>query len=124
MPGVHDHDALAVSATTPSRCVISITDMANSVEIGEQLEDLRLDRDVERRRGLVGDHELRTAAERHRDHHALAHAAGELMRIIDDTALRMRNANEPSISIARASAARRPTRSCDADHLRNLFANR
>ena len=38
-------------------------------------QDLRLDRDVERRGRLVGDQQLRAAGERHGDHHALAHAA-------------------------------------------------
>ena len=47
-----------------------------------QLEDLRLDGDVERGGGLVGDQEPRVAGERHRDHHALAHAARELVRIV------------------------------------------
>ena len=46
----------------------------------EQIENLRLDGDVERGRRLVGDQQLRPAGERHRDHHALAHAAGELVR--------------------------------------------
>ncbi len=46
----------------------------------EQRQDLRLDGDVERRRRLVGDQQLRLVGERHRDHHALAHAAGELVR--------------------------------------------
>ena len=46
-----------------------------------QIEDLRLDGDVERRRRLVGDEDRRRAGHRDRDHHALAHAAGQLMRI-------------------------------------------
>ena len=46
----------------------------------QELEDLRLDRHVERGRGLVGDHQTRLEGERHRDHHALAHATGELVR--------------------------------------------
>ena len=40
--------------------------------------------DVERRRGFVGDEQLRCAGHRHRDHHPLAHAARELMRIVVD----------------------------------------
>ena len=56
------------------------------VEVGDeglqQLEDLRLDRDVERGRRLVGDQELRLARERHRDHRALAHSARELVRVV------------------------------------------
>ncbi len=42
----------------------------------DQLENLRLDRHVERRRRLVGDQQARFARQRHRDHHALSHAAG------------------------------------------------
>ena len=48
-------------------------------QAADQLQDLRLDRDVERRRRLVGDDERRLARDRHRDHHALALAAGELV---------------------------------------------
>jgi len=44
-------------------------------------EDLRLDRDVERGGRFVGDEQLRPAGQRHGDHHALAHAAGEAMRM-------------------------------------------
>ena len=51
------------------------------LQIAEQLEDLRLDRDVERGRRLVGDDERWIQDERHRDDDALAHAAGELVRI-------------------------------------------
>ena len=58
-----------------------------------QLEDLRLDRHVERRRRLVGDQERRVARERHRDHHALAHPAGELVRVVVDAPLRIRDAD-------------------------------
>ena len=43
----------------------------------QEIEDLRLDRHVERRRRLVGDQQLRPAGDRHRDHHALAHSAGQ-----------------------------------------------
>ena len=47
----------------------------------EQVEDLRLDRDVERGDGLVGDDELRLQRERAGDPDALALAAGELVRV-------------------------------------------
>ena len=52
------------------------------LQLAQQLEDLRLDRDVERGRRLVGDDERGVHHERHRDHDALAHAAGELVRIL------------------------------------------
>ena len=46
----------AISATTPMSCVISTTDIRVSLpQRADQLEDLRLDRDVERRRRLVRD---------------------------------------------------------------------
>ena len=50
-------------------------------EVPQKIEHLRLDRDVERRRRLVGDEELGLARERHRDQDALAHPARKLMRV-------------------------------------------
>src|SRR5205085_11631907 len=50
-------------------------------------------RDVERRGGLVGDQEARLRRERERDHDALAHAAGELVRIVVVARRRARNAD-------------------------------
>ena len=46
----------------------------------DQLQHLRLNRDVERRRRLVGDQQLRVVGESRGDDDALAHAAGEAMR--------------------------------------------
>ena len=57
----------------------------------QEAQDLRLHRNVQRRGGLVGDDQLRAAGERHRDHHPLAHAAGEFVRISVEGALRVRN---------------------------------
>ncbi len=51
-------------------------------QLSHQLEDLGLDRRVERGRRLVGDQELRVAAQRHRDHHALPHASRHLVRVV------------------------------------------
>ena len=92
----------------PSRCCRS----------REQLEDLRLDGDVERGGRLVGDDERRVHDERHRDHHALAHAAGELVRILARALRRARGCRR-----ARASRPRAPTRrACDMPrvHARDL----
>ena len=50
-------------------------------DLVEQLEHLRLHRDVERRDRLVGDQHLRLHRERARDADALALAAGELVRV-------------------------------------------
>jgi hypothetical protein len=51
------------------------------LQLLQQLEDLRLHGDIERRGRLIGDEELRLIGERHGDHHALALPAGELVRI-------------------------------------------
>ena len=48
----------------------------------DELEDLALDGHVEGRRGLVGDDQLGVAAERHRDHDPLPHAARQLVRVL------------------------------------------
>ena len=52
-----------------------------AAQVGEQFENLRLDRDVECRGGFVGDHEIGFAGQRYRDHHPLSHAARQLVRI-------------------------------------------
>ena len=59
----------------------------------DQIDDLFLDGDVERRRRFIGDQELRFASDRHGDHHALLLAAGELERIGVVTALRFGDAD-------------------------------
>ena len=59
----------------------------------DQLEDLRLDRHVERCRGLVGEDQLRVAGQCDGDHHTLAHAAGELVRVVVETVLRAGDAH-------------------------------
>ena len=48
----------------------------------EVVEDLTLHRDVERRGRLVRDQELRTAGQSDGDERALAHTAGELVRVL------------------------------------------
>ena len=59
----------------------------------KQREDLRLHGDVERRGRLVGDQQIGLVGERHGDHDALALAAGKLMRIALEPALRIGNAD-------------------------------
>ena len=94
------------------------------LQLADQLEDLRLDRDVERRGRLVGDQELRRAGERHRDHHALAHAAGELVRIIVDPLLRgSAILTRRSISMARSRASLRLAPRCSAHGFGDLVAD-
>ena len=58
-----------------------------ALQLGEQVHDLGLHGHVERGGRLVGDQHLRVQRERHRDHDALAHAAGELVRVVVDPLL-------------------------------------
>ena len=91
---VHHHDAVGDVGDDPQ--VVGDEDDRRA-EVGleppDQLEDLGLDRDVERRRRLVGDQEVGVARERHRDHHPLAHAARELVRVVVDPLLRVGDAD-------------------------------
>ena len=48
---------------------------------GQQVQHLALHRHVERRRRLVGDQQVRPAGQRDGDHHPLALAAGQLVRV-------------------------------------------
>ncbi len=70
-------------------------DVEPARQILHQLQDLGLNGDVERGRRLIGDDELRIAGEPDRDHHALAHAAGEMMRILLEPALAVGDADQP-----------------------------
>ena len=62
-------------------------------ELLDELEDLRLDRHVERGGGLVREDQLRIAGEGDRDHHALAHPARELERVVAQALLGARDAD-------------------------------
>ena len=52
-----------------------------ALDVADHAEHVLLHDDVERRRGLVGDDEVGPADGGERDGDALAHAAGELVRI-------------------------------------------
>ena len=100
-----------VSATTARSWVISSRAApALGLDSLDQLEDLGLDRHVEGGRRLVGDEQLGIAGERHRDHHALAHAARQLVRVLLDPPLGGRDADQRSASIARSQASLASTR--------------
>ena len=95
LAGVHHDDARAVLRHNAEIVRDEEDGRAQAArEIGEQLEDLRLDGDVERGRRLVGDDERGVHDERHRDDDALAHAAGELMRIFPRALLGRGDADE------------------------------
>ena len=72
----------AMYSTTPMLCVMNRYDTPSvALQLSQQVEDLRLHRDVERRGRLVADDQLRLHRQRARDGDALALAAGELVRI-------------------------------------------
>ena len=93
--GIHDDDAVGV---TGDHAEIVSDDDQRDVELARQIlhqfENLRLNGDVERRGRLVRDDELRIAGQSDRDHHALAHAAGKLMRILVEPAHRVGDADQ------------------------------
>ncbi len=73
----------ATCETTARSCEMNSMASPNLVRSSpSRFENLRLDGDVERGRRLVGDQQLRTVDDGHGDHDALAHASGELMRIV------------------------------------------
>ena len=78
-----------------------------ALEDAHEVEDLGLDRDVEGGGRLVGDEQLGLAGQRHGDHDALRHAAGELVRERLDAPLRIGDADHAR---AAPSARRRASR--------------
>ena len=78
-----------------------------AAQVVDQLQDLRLRRHVEGGRRLVGDEELRLERQRHGDHHPLALAAGELVRIGAGDQLGIRQADLVE-ELERALLALRP----------------
>ena len=65
-----------------------------ALQVLQQVQDLRLHRDVERRDRLVADDQLRLERERARDPDPLALAAGELVRVAVDVLGREADAGE------------------------------
>ena len=123
--GVHDVDAVGIAGHDAE---IMRDDDQRDVEpareLLHQLQDLRLDGDVERRRRLVGDDELGVAGKADGDHHALAHAAGELVRILVEAALGIGDADQAQ-QLDRARARRRFGHlQVDEERLHDLQADR
>ena len=86
----------------------SIAMPSRALQLLEKLEDLRLHGHVERGRRLVGDQQVGLVGERHRDHHALALAARELMRVAGEPARRIGDADlAQELDDARARRRRR-----------------
>ena len=92
--------------------------------VAQQIENLALDRHVERGRWLVRDEKHGLCCDGQRNHRALAEPSAQLMRIGAGSAVRVRNANrveqfEDSV-LGRASARETVDRQC----FLNLRANR
>ncbi|GAA3040711.1 hypothetical protein GCM10020000_19110 [Streptomyces olivoverticillatus] len=117
VPGDAGHDAEIVRDHHDGESALLL-------EPGDQLQDLGLDGDVEGGGGLVGDEQFGFAGERHGDHHALAHAAGELVRILAHAPRGLGDAHlaehlDRSLAGRRAAGAE-----VDAVVLGDLFADR
>ena len=80
---VHDHDPVG-HLGDDAEVVRDHDDpgVVDALHLADDVHDLRLDGDVERRRRLVGDEDLRVAGDRHGDHGPLAHASRELERVL------------------------------------------
>ena len=93
-------------------------------ELVEDRQHLHLHGDVEGRGRLVGDQQVGLGGQHHRDHHALAHAARDLVRIDGVDPLRVADAHRlqhlqgPAAGLAAADAA-----ACDAHGLVDLAAD-
>jgi hypothetical protein len=99
----------AILRTMPRSWVMNNSDMPSRFWTSfKQLDDLRLHRDVERGGRLVGDEQIGLVGERHGDHHALALAAGQLMRIAPS---RLCGSGMPTWVSTRACARARRRRS-------------
>jgi hypothetical protein len=94
------------------------------VELPQQVEDLGLDRHVERRGGLVGDQHVRVARQRLGDHGALALAAGELVRVGVERLLRVRHLDELQQLERAHLGGRRDDRLVNPQGLHDLEAHR
>ena len=61
------------------------------LQLQQQFDDLRLNGHVQRRRRFIRNQQFWPTGNRHRDHHALAHPARELVRVDVQTRCRVRN---------------------------------
>ena len=95
LPAVHHADAVGGAGDHAE--VVRDQDDGHTepnLQLAHKLQDLGLNRHVERRGRLVGYEDLRVAGEGYGDYHPLAHAAGELVRVLPETVLGVRDADE------------------------------
>ena len=89
-PAVHNHNLVAHARDNPKIMRHHNNRHAQLfLEVLHQLENLRLNRHIKRRGWLVRDQNIRLARQRHRNHDALPHTAGQLVRVLLDTAFRL-----------------------------------
>src|SRR6185312_6438135 len=77
------HDGNSIAHVPNDRKVVRDEDVSEVellLQVGQQVDDLRLDRHIERRYRFIADHELGSQRERPRDADPLALTAGELRR--------------------------------------------
>ena len=92
------------------------------LQLPEQLQHLGLHGDVERGGRLVGDDDVGLHRQRHGDHHPLALAAGELVRILGARALGLGDA-DAAHQLERALLGLAPGQAVHAHHLLELPAD-
>jgi hypothetical protein len=93
------------------------------LQIHHQLQDLGLDGDVQSGGGLVGDKQLGLAGQGDGDHHALTHAAGELVGILLEALVGLVDAHQASAAPARGRWPPFCSCWCAADDLADLVAD-
>src|SRR5690606_25851348 len=94
------------------------------LQVLDEFKDLGLDRDIERRGGLVGNQQGRSADQSHGDHGALPQPAGQLESIGPHGALRIGEANEAQHLGRDLATFRRRGLSVQVQGLGDLVADR
>jgi hypothetical protein len=95
LPRVHHGDVIGQITHNPE--IVSNEENGHAellTQLAQQLDDLRLDRNVQRRRGFIGHQEFGLGRQSHRDHDALLHSAGQFVRITLHTGFRRWNPHQ------------------------------
>ena len=121
------HDVHAVGVAGDDAEVVRDDDGGDVEPAGEvfhKLQDLRLDGDIEGGRRLVRDQHLGIAGEPDGDHDALAHATGELVRVLIEAAVRVGDADEVEQLAGARSSSIAVHVEVDLERLHDLLADR
>src|SRR5207302_2994129 len=125
LAGVHDGDPVAHLRDDAE--VVRHEDQGHaglSLDVLQEVQVLRLDRDVEVRRGLVGDDEPRPAGQRDGADDALAHAAAHLMRILAHAPLGRRDPDRAEQALDALAQGATPQMLVEERGLRHLAEDR